>query len=259
MGENGMNPLLQFRSVTIGHQGRSLIEGVDLELHAGRIVALIGVNGGGKSTFLNTIAGLLSPLHGRILVDGKELGDLSGPERARRSAIVFTGKPQAGLLDVRTIVGLGRQPWTGTFGTMDRKDLQMVEAAMRTMDVAHLGSRSLQQISDGEAQRVMIARALAQDTPLLLLDEPMAFLDLVNRVRLLRTLRQLAHAQGKLVLLSTHDLHTSLEFCDQVLLIHQRRLWSGTAEEAWTSGVLEAVFEEEGVRFDRSARTFRAR
>lgn len=242
MGANGMRPLLQLRSLAVGHGKEALITDIDLELSTGQCVALIGVNGGGKSTLLNTLAGLLLPLRGGISVDGKDLAGSSAAERARQVAVVFTGRPQTGLLDVRTIVGLGRQPWTGHFGTLSAADVEVVEWAMQTMDVQHLATRSLDRLSDGEAQRVMIARALAQNTPLLLLDEPMAFLDLVNRVRLLHTLQKLARDRGELIILSTHDLHTSLDLCDHILLIHQGRLWSGTSAEVRTSGMLEALF-----------------
>lgn len=259
MGPDLMKDMLQLRSVDVGHGGDPLVADIHLGLDGGQCVALIGVNGGGKSTLLNTIAGLRKPMAGEILLKGGDIVRMSSSERARQVSIVLTGRPQAGLLDVRTIVGLGRQPWTGRFGGLVETDRAMVEEAMRVMDVGHLASRSLQHLSDGEAQRVMIARAMAQDTPLLLLDEPMAFLDLVNRVRLLRTLREQAQARHRLIILSTHDLQTSLDLCDRVLLIHDRKLWSGTVEEARASGVLERVFAGEGIRFDPVAGSFRPR
>lgn len=257
LGADFMKGTLQLRSVDVGHGGDPLVANINLDLEGGQCVALIGVNGGGKSTLLNTMAGLRPPMAGRIYLGGTEIDRLSSAERARSVSVVFTGRPQAGLLDVRTIVGLGRQPWTGHFGGLNEGDESVIEEAMRIMGVHQLGSRSLQHLSDGEAQRVMIARALAQDTPLLLLDEPMAFLDLVNRVRLLRTLRDEARARNRLVILSTHDLQTSLDLCDRVLLIHDRRLWSGTVVEARASGILERVFADEGIRFDPATGSFR--
>ena len=254
-----MSGSLHLRSVDVGYGAEPLIAGIDLELTGGQCVALIGVNGGGKSTLLNAIAGLRPPMAGEVLLQGVDVARMSSAERARQVSVVFTGRPRAGLLDVRTIVGLGRQPWTGHFGGLNEGDASVIEEAMRIMDVHHLGARSLQRLSDGEAQRVMIARALAQDTPLLLLDEPMAFLDLVNRVRLLRTLRDLARDRGKLIILSTHDLQTALDLCDRVLLIHDRRLWSGTVDEARASGVLGSVFADEGIHFDKATGSLRPR
>lgn len=252
-----MNPLLTTRSLSVGHGTKTLIEGIDLELRAGELVALIGVNGGGKSTLLNTLAGLHAPLHGEVVVVGTSLQGMSAEQRARHLALVLTDRPQAGLLDARTIVALGRQPWTGHFGRLSAKDLAMVDEAMEATKSAAFAERSLQHLSDGEAQRVMIARALAQDTPIMLLDEPMAFLDLVNRVRLLRLLGELARTRQKAILLSTHDLQTALDLCDRILLIHERRIWSGTTQEARSSGVLQQVFAGEGLRFDPLSGSFR--
>lgn len=256
MGPYLMNPLLATRALSVGYGADPLIGGIDVELRAGELVALIGVNGGGKSTLLNTLSGLRAPISGMVELEGKALDRMSAAERARRIAVVFTGRPQAGLLDVRTIVALGRQPWTGHFGRLMPHDVHVVDEAMETMAISAFAERSLQHLSDGEAQRVMIARALAQDTPLMLLDEPMAFLDLVNRVRLLRTLRDLAHARRKAILLSTHDLQSALDLCDRVFLIHDRRLWAGATAEARSSGVLQQVFSSEGLRFDPLSGSF---
>lgn len=253
-----MKPLLTTRSLSVGYGSKALVEGVEVELRAGELVALIGVNGGGKSTLLNTFAGLHDAQQGEVLLDGRPLRQLSAEQRARHIALVLTGRPQAGLLDARTIVALGRQPWTGHFGRLSAKDLALVDEAMEATSVKAFAERSLQHLSDGEAQRVMIARALAQDTPIMLLDEPMAFLDLVNRVRLLRLLGDLARTKHKAILLSTHDLQTALDLCDRILLIHDRKLWSGTSGDARSSGVLQEVFAGEGLRFDPTSGSFRS-
>jgi len=239
-------PLISTHDLAVGHGGKGLIERIDLHLHGGELVALIGVNGGGKSTLLGTLAGQLPPVSGKVVLSGVDLGRYTAAERAKQLAIVYTGRPQVGLLDVRTIVALGRQPWTGYFGKLSPHDHRMVDEAMEQMAVTPFAQRTLQHLSDGEAQRVMIARALAQDTPVLLLDEPMAFLDLVNRVKLLRTLRELARTRKRVIVLSTHDLHTALELCDHALLINDKRLWSGTTEEARSSGILQRMFDSDG-------------
>lgn len=258
MGTLRMKHALQTRSLAIGHGKHRLIEGMDLSLNAGELVALIGVNGGGKSTLLQTLAGLLPPLGGELFIDGTPLPTMSASLRARHISLVLTGRPQAGLLDVRTLIGLGRQPWTGHFGRLSATDLALVHEAMELTGTSAFADRSLHQLSDGEAQRVMIARALAQDTSILLLDEPMAFLDLVNRVRILRLLRDLAHTKDKAILLSTHDLQTALDLCDRVWLIDGKTVWSGTTDETRSSGILERTFAAEGLRFDPASGAFRS-
>ena len=253
-----MSALLTARGLSVGFGRSPLLEGVDLTLDAGELVALIGVNGGGKSTLLRTLSGGQAPLAGTVEINGGPLIELSASARAKQMALVLTERPQAGLLDVRTLIAFGRQPWTGHFGRLTAKDHAAVEKAIDLAGVATFAGRSLHQLSDGEAQRVLIARALAQDTPLLLLDEPTAFLDLVNRVRVFRLLRDLAHQEGKGILLSTHDLQTALDLCDRVLLINGQAVWSGTTAEVRTSGILERTFAAEGLQFDPVSGSFRS-
>jgi len=253
-----MSALLTARKVSVGFGRSPLLEGVDITLNAGELVALIGVNGGGKSTLLRTLAGSQTPLSGTVEVNGEPLVGMSAAARAKQMALVLTERPQAGLLDVRTLIAFGRQPWTGHFGRLTAKDETAMDKAMDLAGVTSFAHRSLHQLSDGEAQRVMIARALAQDTPMLLLDEPTAFLDLVNRVGVFRLLRDLAHKEGKGILLSTHDLQTALDLCDRVLLINGKAVWSGTTVEVRTSGILERTFAAEGLRFDAVSGAFRS-
>ena len=238
-------PLITTHNLAVGHGGKALIHSIDVQLRTGELVVLIGVNGGGKTTLINTLAGSLEPVQGHAAIQGMALTRIAAMQRAKHISVVYTGRPQVGLLDVRTIVGLGRQPWTGHFGRFGVADHRAVNVAMERMQVLEYASRTLQHLSDGEAQRVMIARALAQETPVILLDEPMAFLDLVNRVRLLRTLRDLAHREQKAILLSTHDLHTALEWCDRAWLVHESGLWCGTPAEVRSTGILQKIFAGE--------------
>lgn len=246
-----MKPLLHTEGLRIGHGPRVLQEDVRFGLEAGTLTALLGTNGIGKSTLLRTLAGLHAPLGGRVLMEGEDLTRLPMVERARRIAIVLTGRTRAEGLDVRTAVALGRSPWTGRWGRMSALDHELVEQALQLTGAQGLQDRMLVSLSDGEAQKVLLARALAQDTRVVLLDEPTAFLDLPNRVQLLRTLRQAVRDQGRAVLLSTHDLQLALDLCDGVLLMQRDRpLWQGTPAEAVTSGMLELVFAGTGISFD---------
>ncbi len=252
-----MSHLFHTKDLAVGHGRRTVLDGVDLQLSPGELVALIGVNGSGKSTLLRTLAGALKPLGGKLWYGDRPMQDMSAMERARHIAVVFTGTPRTGLLDVRTLVSLGRQPWTGHLGRLSETDRHVVEEAMERTGITGFASRSVDALSDGERQKVMIGRALAQATPLLLLDEPTAFLDLVNRVLVLRLLQDIAHQMGKAVLLSTHDLRTALDLADRIVLVHQGEVWSGTPVSAVSSGVLAAAFQRDGLVLDPVTGTLR--
>lgn len=250
MGQIRMSALLHTRALDVGFNATPLLRDVVLELKAGELSALIGLNGSGKSTLMRTMAGLLPPVSGSVLVNGMDLVAMSSIERAQQLSVVLTGRPQAGLLDVETLVALGRQPWTGYLGRLTANDQERVHDAMERTGTLAFAARSLGSLSDGEGQKVLIARALAQDTPVMLLDEPTAFLDLVNRVAIMRLLRAIAHDMQRAVLLSTHDLASALQLCDKIMLVHGGSLWNGTPQDAIRSGVLDRAFASDGLRFD---------
>lgn len=249
--------VIRTTDLTIGHAGTPLVKGIDVELRAGELVVLLGVNGIGKSTLLRTLAGLLPPLHGSIDILGKRLSGLAAMERARAVSVVLPGRPDAGMMDVRTLVALGRQPWTGHFGRLGPADHAAVDQAMSMMELTDFAVRDLRTLSDGELQRVLIARALAQRTPVLLLDEPTAFLDVVNRLRIMQHLHRVTRELNALVVLSTHDLQSALDLADRVLLVTPGSLWSGTPQHAIQEGRLQDAFRVEGLRFDPESSSFR--
>jgi iron complex transport system ATP-binding protein len=250
--------LLETQRLAIGHGDRPLLEDARIELDAGILTALVGVNGIGKSTLLRTLAGLHRPLNGHVLVQGKDMHTLAAAERARLVSVVLTGRPQTGMIDVETLVGLGRHPWTDRWGVFAASDEDAVRNALERTGALHLRRRSLDTCSDGECQKVMIARALAQATPVLLLDEPTAFLDLPNRAEIVRVLRTIAHDEGKAVFFSTHDIQLVLDLCDRVVLMRPaKELWQGDTREALSSGVLAEAFAGSGVRFDAASGTHR--
>lgn len=252
------NVLLKTEALAVGHRRKVLAEQIRLELPAGSLTALLGVNGIGKSTLLRTLAGLHLPLRGKVLVQGLPVASLPAVERARRIAVVLTGRPTGSMLDVETLVALGRQPWTDRWGRTRPADREAVDQALEQAGARHLRHRLVETCSDGEVQKAMIARALAQATPVLLLDEPTAFLDLPNRANIVRMLRSIAHSGGKAVFFSTHDLQLALDLADQVVLMRSGAgAWQGTPAEAMASGELEQAMGGSGVVLDPVSGTHR--
>ncbi|PID92846.1 MAG: ATP-binding protein [Bacteroidetes bacterium] len=244
------------KGLGIGYsRAKPLLQGLDLSFQEGKLIALIGLNGSGKSTLLKTMAGLIRELEGNCLFNGQALGSFSGAERARRISYVAAGT-FAAPLKVKEVLALGRLPYTGWMGRYKAADLRRVEAALSEVGLAGFGERRMEQLSDGERQRAMIARALVQDTPLMLLDEPAAFLDLPAKYELIRILSRIRDA-GKTVVYSTHDLETALSTSDTLWVLHQGRIHAGAPEDLGISGVFEAMFAASELHFVVEQQRFR--
>jgi iron complex transport system ATP-binding protein len=250
-----MNSLHTYQ-LTAGHRGKALFTGVDLRYEGGALIALVGVNGSGKSTLLRCLAGLHPPLSGAVMVNDRMVHALDARERARAVSVVMPGRISA-LLDVRGAVALGRQPWTGYFGRLGVNDQQAVNDALELTGITHLADRSLASLSDGEHQLMTIARAIAQDTPIVLLDEPTAFLDVVNRIVVVRRLALLARELGRIILFSTHDLQVAVDHADGLLLLQGGNALAGAPNDVLGSEAMRNAFSLEGLQFDPVARCFR--
>lgn len=226
----------------------------------GGLTVLLGPNGVGKSTLLRTLAGLQPPLGGRVLLDGSDLARLGRADRARMVSTVLTDRVQVGLLTTADLVGLGRHPHTGPTGRLDATDHAVVDWALAAVGATRLATRDADELSDGERQRAMIARALAQEPSLMLLDEPTAFLDAPSRVTITALLRRLARERDLAVVVSTHDLELSLRVADQVWLVNRvGNLHTGTPDEVIDSGAINATFDGDDLHFDPATRTFELR
>lgn len=230
---------------------------INVNLQGGEIVCLLGPNGSGKSTLIRTLAGLHRPLDGRVQLDGHNIDELANREKAQQISTVLTDRLTIGNLSVYELVAFGRSPYTGWFGSLTEQDEEIVSWAIRSTGIEHFVDRDVLRISDGERQKVMIARALAQDTKAILLDEPTAHLDLPNRVEVMRLLRKLAHQTQKAILLSTHELDLALKAADTLWLISSEgEVIAGTPEDLVLDGTFEAVFERDSFDFDRSTGSF---
>ena len=255
-------PLLETQGLVIGYKlGRAERKHVagplNLALQPGELVCLLGPNGAGKSTLMRTLAGLQPPLAGQVKIEQVDTQRITAAGLARKLSIVLTDRVEAGNLTVQELVTLGRYPHTGWLGNLTAHDQAIVREALASTNTVQFAARRIATLSDGERQKVMLARALAQDTPVVLLDEPTAHLDLPNRVQMMRLLHQLARQTQKAILLSTHELDLALQAADRVWLLHgQGQLHMGVPEDLVLSGTFEAAFAREGLTFDQATGTF---
>lgn len=222
-------------NLDIGFSGRRkglfcVAKGLVSQAERSRLTCLIGRNGVGKSTLLRTIAGFQPPLAGKIMVAGDDIATMSRAERARRVAVVLTSPIDTLNMTVADIVGLGRTPYTRFWGRLSGDDHRVVDRVMSLTGIDHLANRPIGQLSDGERQKVMVAKALAQETPVIILDEPTAFLDYPSRLSLMRLLSLLARDEHRTILLSTHDIDMVRAYADSVWLLAEGKIQSGDAD-----------------------------
>jgi iron complex transport system ATP-binding protein len=259
---NRGQPLLQTMDLQAGYRSGShktvTIAGpLGLDIYPGELICLLGPNGSGKSTLLRTLAGLQPPLAGSIEITGAGMDGLTPAQLAKKVSLVLTDRTVAGDLTVYSLVALGRYPYSGWLGILNDEDRTAIDRAIDATGVASLIHRKAHTLSDGERQKVMLARALAQDTPLLMLDEPTAHLDLPSRIQLMQLLHRLARQTGKGVLLSTHELDLALQVASKVWLLQSGgTLHQGTPEDLVLNGAFENAFVKEGIVFDRETGNF---
>lgn len=239
--------MLRLQSLQFGYKGHPILknpttpDGIDFE--AAHFIALIGRNGSGKSTLLRVLANLQMPLAGELTLNGLAYAQYSPNDFAKQLSIVTTERIDYPFLRVAELVALGRHPHLSFGGSLKPNDLQIVEQAIATVGIQHLAHKMLSKCSDGERQSAMIARALAQETPVMLLDEITAHLDFVHRHRSFALLKQLAEKEQKLILLATHEIELALQYSHQILLLDSGNLSIFSPEEIRKNGILESIFE----------------
>ena len=255
-----MTTILEAQNLSIGYRANRVVaQGLDLALHSGELACLIGPNGVGKSTLMRTLAGMQHPLAGRVALMGVDVQGMKATERARRLSVVLTEKMQVGLLTGYELVALGRHPHTGWTGQLSQHDEEVIRWALQAVSAEAIAARRIAELSDGERQKLMIARALAQEPAAMILDEPTAFLDLPHRVEIIRLLRRLAAETGRAILLSTHDLDLALRSAQKIWLMSGGIVEIGAPEDLVLSGAFERTFQTEGVSFDAASGSFSIR
>lgn len=247
--------MIRFQSLSLGYGSRILIDSLSATVKRGELTALVGRNGTGKSTLLRAITGLGERKGGDILLGDKSIDSLSTAELATMVAFVTTDKVRIANLRCRDVVALGRAPYTNWIGRMQEQDEEIVMRSIELVGMSDYADKTMDRMSDGECQRIMIARALAQQTPIILLDEPTAFLDMPNRYELCTLLQRLAHEEQKCILFSTHELDIALALCDSIALISPPQLHLLPTEEMVKSGYIEKLFTSGIVNFDPTTRS----
>jgi iron complex transport system ATP-binding protein len=237
-----------------GKNVNAIAENLDFELEKGKLTCLLGPNGVGKSTLIKTIMGQLPPLNGQIYLDDKPIKQYSLREISKKIAVVLTDKIRMGTLNVRQLVELGRIPHTGWLGKLAPEDQSKVDNAIQATNILYLADRPLTELSDGQLQKVMIARALAQDGEILLLDEPTAHLDLVNRLEIMQLLKTIATNENKAILITTHDMEIAIETADEFWLMPcGSPLITGLPEDLIIQQNIDLLLPSPYLYFDRDA------
>ncbi len=253
---------LRLQNVTTGYRSKGkeirIGKNYSATLPAGKFTSLLGVNGSGKSTLLRSLSKSQEILEGEISVGGRNIASIPNSEIGKLIGIVLTDRVDSPNMTVYELVTLGRAPYSNFWGRLSAEDKRIVEDAMDCIGITPLSHRKVSSLSDGERQKVMIAKTLAQQTPVILLDEPTAFLDYPSRIELMILMRQLANENNKTILLSSHDIPLSMQLSDYLWLVNdERKLITGTPKELGENGEIGRSFNRDGVTYDFSTRTFR--
>lgn len=248
------NNILSTSNLSIGYTAKKeknyIAQNIDLQLQSGKLVALIGANGIGKSTLLRTLTAIQKPLSGTIFLNEKEIQTYNSLELAQQLSLVLTEKLPPSNLTVFELIALGRQPYTNWVGKLSEDDTAKIQEAMQLTQISHLATKKHYEISDGQLQKALIARALAQDTPLIILDEPTTHLDLLHKVAVFKLLKKLAHETQKCILFSTHDIDMAIQLSDEIILMTPERVVQDQPCNMITKGIFNTLFNDEHIVFD---------
>lgn len=229
--------------LTVGYNGVPLIKNIGIQLRRGEILTMIGPNGAGKTTILKSIMGQLQSLAGTVCLDGRDIAAMSGKDLAQKMSVVLTARVKPELMTCEDVVATGRYPYTGRFGVLSTEDLAIVRQSMELVHIAGLAERDFTQISDGQKQRVMLARALCQEPEIILLDEPTSFLDMKYKLEFLSVLQQMTRERGLAVVMSLHELDLAERISDRILCVKGDRVDRfGTPEEIFVPGYIPSLY-----------------
>lgn len=252
--------LLSTQNLQVGYKhGKnltSIADTINLTIESGKLVTLIGANGIGKSTLLRTISGVQAPLSGKILLENKPIQNYSQLELAKTCSVVLTDSLPPSNLTVYELIALGRQPYTNWIGTLTEKDRTLINNAIEVTQLQYIASKKHHEISDGQLQKVLIARALAQDTPLIILDEPTTHLDILHKATLFELLKTVTKKMGKTIIFSTHDIDIAIQLSDLMMIMTNNQLVVNTPENLINDAIFDTIFPPDKITFDKISQKF---
>ena len=248
--------MIELKNLTTGYGEHIVARSINSIIPEGNLISLLGPNGVGKSTLLRTLCAFQPAISGDIIINGTSLQELTQAQLSRIISVVLTERLDVRAMTVHNLVSLGRSPYTGFWGRLDEEDERQVRQAIDQVGISELYEREIGTLSDGELQKAMIAKALAQQTPIILLDEPTAFLDFPSKVEMMRMLHRLAHEMNKTIFLSPHDVEMALQLSDQLWLMTAEGVHSGTPDELTADGSLADFIHIEGIHFDSERKLF---
>ncbi|SKB53296.1 iron complex transport system ATP-binding protein [Salegentibacter salinarum] len=261
-----MNPpekhsILKTIDLDIGYSNKTaktiITEAINIEVHEGELVAVIGVNGVGKSTFLRTLSGVQDALKGKVLVKNEQIQQIDSLELASLVSLVLTEQPISKNLSVFELVALGRQPYTNWIGRLSKNDLRQIKKSLQNVGIEDLQNKKCYELSDGQLQKVLIARAIAQNTPLVILDEPTTHLDLYHKAYVLKLLKKLTRKTNKAIVFASHEINLAIQLCDKIILMQNKKVTTGSPKELLESGAFSTVFPEGLIVFDKASASFK--
>ncbi|HCQ5682839.1 TPA: ABC transporter ATP-binding protein [Clostridioides difficile] len=243
--------MLKTNNLSVGYNNNVVISNINVEVKNGEILCLLGSNGAGKTTLLRSLSKLISPIKGEIYLNGVNINCISRKALSKKMALVLTNRLLGDLMTVQDIVNIGRYPYTGFFGNLSKKDLIMVDEALESVDALHLKKRYFDELSDGEKQKVLVARALVQEPEIIILDEPTTHLDIKHRLELINILKKLSKEKSISVILSLHEIDIALKSCDKVALIKNNKVIAyGQPEDVVDEDIINSLYELDDKNFN---------
>jgi iron complex transport system ATP-binding protein len=254
------NKILHTKNLTIGYTSKkeilTIASDISISLTKGKLITLIGGNGIGKSTLLRTITAIQKPISGEVFLNEKDIFSMDNSDLAQQQSLVLTDKLPSSNLTVWELIALGRQPYTNWIGTLSEDDINKINKAIQITKIVHLTEKKHYEISDGQLQKVLIARALAQDTDLIILDEPTTHLDLFHKVSVFKLLQKLAHESGKCILFSTHDIDLAIQLSDEMIVMTNENTIQDQPCNLIEKGVFDMLFKDDHIVFDKEKGKF---